>query len=91
MTEYSRRRYRVEDPALDKARRIELVVLMDGRPIVHVQAREPGLLAFVSREGEQGFDVDIVEPVGRRYVDRMLPSEVEQVAEWQRRALEGAK
>lgn len=85
--EFSRRRYQVEGPELDRAKKIELVVMIDGRVVVQVQAREPGLLAFVSRPDAQGFDIDIVEPVGRRFVDRMLPSETEPVADWQLAAL----
>lgn len=88
MTEYRRRRYQVAGDDLDRAKRIELQVVVDGKVIVQVQAREPGMLAFVSREREQGFDIDIVEPVGRGFVDRIAPSEIEPVADWQLRALE---
>lgn len=83
-----RRHYTIEDPALDRARRIELLVKVDGKVIVHVQAREPGLVAFVSRPEDQGFDIEIVQ-VGQQFVDVELPPGVspEPVAEWQYTAL----
>lgn len=85
--EYQRKHYRVEGDDLDKARRIEVVVIVDGKTLVHVQAREPGIVAFVSQPAEQGFDIEVVEVAGRRYGDAMVPSELEPVAAWQLAAL----
>jgi hypothetical protein len=78
----------VEGEDLDKARKIELIVKVDGREIVHVQAREPGMLAFVSKPADQGFEVDMVEATGRRYFDSILPEKVDDtLAPWQLEAL----
>jgi hypothetical protein len=85
---FSRRRYTVEGGDLDKARKIELIVKVDGKPIVQVQAREPGIIAFVSKPVEQGFDIEIVEAVNRQYFDRAVPdSSQEGVTGWQLEAL----
>ncbi len=84
---FSRRRYTVEGKGLDEAKRIEIIVKVDGKVHVHVQAREPGLVAFVSRPKDQGFDIELVEAKAGRYVDRMAPSDLEGVAEWQFEAL----
>lgn len=81
---FNRRRYVVEGEDLEKARKIELKVIVDGKTLVHVQAREPGMLAFVSKPADQGFEVDIVEATGVRYTDVMLPSATgEAVSPWQ--------
>lgn len=66
---FFRRRYTVEGKALDEARRIEVHVLIDGKPHTKLQAREPGIVAIVSKPDEQGFDIEIVEPGGARFVD----------------------
>ena len=71
--DYNRRQYVVEGAALDTARRIELTVTVDGKQLVKIQAREPGLLAFVSKPSEQGFAIEVVEATGRRYVDSAVP------------------
>ena len=85
---FSRRRYTVEGDDLDKAKKIEVIVKLDGRTVVHVQAREPGMVAVVSRPTEQGFDVDMVEPVGARFVDHAVaPISDQVVADWQFEAL----
>jgi hypothetical protein len=81
---FARRRYVVEGDDLDKAKKIELIVKVDGKQLVHVQAREPGLVAFVSKPLEQGFEVDIVEVDKRHYFDRAVPEvSAEGVADWQ--------
>lgn len=86
--QFNRRRYVVEGEDLDKARKIELMVRVDGKTLVHVQAREPGMLAFVSKPTEQGFDIDIVEANGMRFVDTAVPMQKgEAVAPWQFEAL----
>jgi hypothetical protein len=85
---FSRRRYVVEGDTLDKAKRIELIVKVDGKPVVQMQAREPGMLAFVSKPADQGFEIDVVEAVGKRYIDHMAPGDPpEAVADWQYEAL----
>lgn len=87
--QYNRRRYTVEDPALDKAKMIRLTVEVDGVKYAYVQAREPGMLAFISRPDAQGFDLEVVEASGKRYTDRMLPDgeTTEPLADWQIDAL----
>ena len=91
---FTRRRYTVEGGDLDKAKRIGLVITVDGRKIIEMQAREPGIVAVVSRPTEQGFDIEIVEcdrdKVGVRYTDYRFPdgAHTESVAEWQQLALE---
>lgn len=85
---FSRRRYVVEGDSLDRARRIEVIVKVDGKVLVQVQAREPGLIAFVSKPLEQGFELDMVEAGGRRYTDQAVPGGTgEPVDEWQYEAL----
>ncbi len=88
--DFNRRRYTVEGGELDTARRVELIVRVDGKTVCQVQAREPGILAFVSKPEEPGFDLEIVEATGVRYTDVRLPSgkSTEDVAEWQWTALE---
>lgn len=58
-----------EDPTLDSAKRITVEVKAGGRQLAHVQAREPGILAIVSRPDEQGIAIVMVEAGGVRYVD----------------------
>jgi len=89
VSQYNRRRYTIEGDALDKAKTIRLTVEVDGVKYVSVQAREPGIVAFVSRATEQGFDIEIVEAGGVRFTDRMLPSgeTSEPLAPWQIEAL----
>ena len=84
---FSRRRYTVESDSLDKAKLIEVIVKVDGKVMVHMQAREPGMIAFVSKPNDQGFEIDVVEAVGKRYVDQMVPSEMAAVADWQFEAM----
>lgn len=87
---FNRRHYNVAGPALDDARRIELIVKIDGKSYVHMQAREPGIVAFVSRPTDGGFDIEIVEATGVRYTDHHHPSGMmtEPLADWQKAALE---
>lgn len=58
-----------EDPSLDNASRIVVEVKIPGRTLMRVQAREPGILAIVSRPDQQGISVVQVEVGGERYVD----------------------
>jgi hypothetical protein len=73
-SQFGRRQYTIEGDDLDKASKIRVVVYIDNQKIVDVQAREPGILAVVSKPDEQGMDVEIVEPGGARFVDYKLPS-----------------
>ncbi len=85
---FNRRRYVVEGDSLDKAKRIELIVKVDGKVLVHMQAREPGILAFISKPSEQGFELDVVQANGARYTDTAsIGNPPEPVAEWQYEAL----
>jgi hypothetical protein len=85
----NRRHYTVDSDGLDKAKRIEIKVIVDGKQLVHVQAREPGIVAFVSKPTEHGFEIEIVEGSGVRFTDVWLPNgeQTEPVAPWQLEAL----
>lgn len=88
--DFSRRRYTVQGDALDKARSIRVLVQVDGETLVNVSAPEPGLLAFVSRPSDDGFDIEIVERTKvPRVTDIRLPNgeTTENVASWQLEAL----
>lgn len=91
---FTRRRYVVGGEDLDKAHRIGIVVLLDGKKLIEMQAREPGIIAVVSKPNAQGFDIEIVEvdgsQFGVRYTDYRMPNGTftEPVAEWQQLALE---
>jgi hypothetical protein len=88
--DFTRRHYQVEGGSLDKARRVEVHVIVDGRPVVQVQAREPGILAFVSKPTTQGFDIEIIEHKLQQYTDvRTLSGDLtEPLEEWQYKALD---
>lgn len=86
---FSRRGYSVRDDKLDSARRIEVIVRVDGQTMVQVQAREPGLIAFVSRPDEPGFDIEVVEASGSRFTDVKVPASKGVPLPWQRDALFG--
>ncbi|MDQ3170706.1 MAG: hypothetical protein M3Q55_11265 [Acidobacteriota bacterium] len=87
--DFNRRSYTVEGPDLEKAAKIELIIKVDGKTLVHMAAREPGLVAFVSRPTDQGFSIEIVQSGGRRYVDFMSPADLREdtVLPWQIAAL----
>ena len=65
--------YSYEDTALDSAKRITYKLSVNGRDLVTLQAREPGILAIVSRPDSDGIDFIIVEPGGARYIDMRMP------------------
>jgi hypothetical protein len=91
--DFTRRQYKVQqsdEKELDKARRIELSLKIDGRPYLNIQLREPGILAIVSRPDDpDGFEVEIVTPGGKRYTDMRLPSgaHTPPLEDWQCQAL----
>ena len=85
--DFSRRRYLVEGEQLDKAKLIEVIVMIDGKQFSRVQAREPGIVAVVSKPRDQGFEIDMVEPSRGRFVDRAAPTELEEVQAWHFAAL----
>ena len=85
--DFSRRRYVIEGDTLDKAKLIEVIVLVDGKQLIRVQAREPGIVAMVSKPNDQGFEIDMIEPAKGRFVDRASPAEVDQVQAWHFAAL----
>lgn len=72
---------------LDKAKKIEVIVMVDGKPLVHVQAREPGMVAMVSKPADQGFEIDMIEPIKGKFVDHMAPEDMDRVQEWHFTAL----
>lgn len=85
---FNRRRYVVEGSDLDKARKIQVLVKVDGKVLVDMHLREPGILAIISRPQDQGFDVEIVEPTGKRFTDNAIPADSsDEVAAWQLEAL----
>jgi hypothetical protein len=88
-SDFHRRHYQVESPVLDDARRIEVKIIVDGKLWVHMQAREPGLMAFVSRADAQGFDIEVVEAKGVRFTDHRTPAGemTPPLAQWQKDAL----
>jgi len=91
--DFSRRRYTVESDGLDKkGARLEIIVRLNGKQLAHIQAREPGMVAFVSKPTEAGFDLEILESAfgpgeGKpRFTDYWVPtkgSHTEPVADWQ--------
>ena len=87
--DFHRRHYIVESPDLDKAKRIELRIIVDGKVMVQTQAREPGIMAFVSKPKDNGFEIEIVEAGGARYTDIRTPAggQSEPLAPWQKEAL----
>ena len=72
-TSYRRRYYLVEGAVLDQAKKIELIVKVDGRTLVHLQAREPGMLAFVSKPDDQGIELHVGEVAEQAYRDITVP------------------
>lgn len=68
-SDFTRRHYQVEGEDLDRAKRIEIIIKLDGKDIVRLEAREPGIVAFVSVPGEQGFHIELVERQPFRYTD----------------------
>jgi hypothetical protein len=89
--QFTRRSYVIRDDRLDGARRVEIIVRVDGQTMVQVQAREPGMIAFVSRPDEPGFEIDVVEAGSIRYTDVKLPPGKGAVLPWQREALFGPR
>ncbi len=87
---FQRKRYTVEGDTLDKARSIQLYVVVDDKVMVNMQAREPGILAFVSKPEEQGFDIEVIEASQVAFTDRALPEfeGPEALADWQAEALD---
>ena len=87
---YKRRIYTLEGESLDNARRIELLVKVDGKKLVHVQAREPGILAFVSKPDDQGFEIHVVEVGGSSFQDVAGPGDdtLAEILDWQVSAMD---
>lgn len=92
--EFNRRSYSIqpEKGELDDAR-IEVVLKINGKTYAHLQLREPGLVALVSRPDDEGIDVEIVGPGGVRFTDLRLPSgeSTPDLSQWQKDALFAAK
>lgn len=95
-SDFGRRGYYIsDDPSdkekgeLEKAKRITIVVLIDGKKYASLQAREPGMVAIVSRPDEEGIRIEVVSPEGVRFTDVMTPEGIrEQETEpWQKEAL----
>lgn len=88
---FSRRTYAAQSPdfAAVDPRRIRLIVKVGRQVVADFQAREPGLLAFVSPPDDDGFRMEVVEVAGIGYSDQIGPSGalIERPADWQLRAL----
>ncbi len=92
--DFSRRRYTIEGEDLDKARSIRTIIQIDGKILVNIQLREPGIVAVISRPDEQGLDIEIIEAgsepgMAPRYVDYKLPTGqmLEEPKAWQKEEL----
>lgn len=88
--DFHRRHYTIAGEDLDNAKQIELIIRVDGKDVVHMkQTCEPGLVAFVSKPGEQGFDVELVTHGAFRFTDIRTPTgaPTEDVLPWQLSAL----
>lgn len=85
---FARRSYSVVGQDLDDASRIEVIVKVDKRTVIHMQAREPGMLAIVSRPDSQGIDVESLEVDRDGYTDYRLPNgERQEVPDWMMHAI----
>ncbi len=86
---YRRRYYSVDGKPFDAAKKIELIVRVDGKELVHLQAREPGLLAFVSKPLDDGIELHVVEVSEKAYRDQAAPAvaDSEGLLPWQIEAL----
>jgi hypothetical protein len=67
-SDFQRRRVEVKDSALADARRIEIAIIVDGKQLVRVGAREPGLVACYSTQ-DDSLVIDIVEAAHGQYRD----------------------
>ncbi len=95
-SDFGRRGYYISDDPSDKgkgelenAKRIAVIVTIDGKKYASLQAREPGMIAIVSRPDEEGIRIEVVSPEGVRFTDVMTPEGIrEQETEpWQKEAL----
>lgn len=85
--DFHRRRYTYNSDGLNGAH-VEVIVKVNGKTVVHVQGREPGMIAFVSKPQEEGFDIDMCQP-GARFTDvKPIDAKAEKVAPWQLMALD---
>lgn len=83
--DFGRRAYYI-DGEIDK---VELIVKVNGKQHSHLHFMEPGLLAIVSKVGENGLWIEHVQPGGPRYTDVLTPEAVRDQAprDWQYEAL----
>ena len=86
--DFERRHYTIEGSALDEARKVRLMVTVDGKTLVDVTGMEPGIVAFVSKPTDQGFDIELVS--GGALAKRIVPAgeQMWPVSDWQKAALE---
>lgn len=68
-----RRSYPIEGDALDEAKRIEVVIKINGDTWMHMEAREPGVMGFVA--DWDGFAIHVVGANSGSYVDRRGPGD----------------
>lgn len=66
---FAQRVYAAQGPALNEQSSIRLLVQVDGQTVANFEAREPGMLAFVSRPDDNGFAIVMIEPTGQRLTD----------------------
>lgn len=90
--DFNRRWYHYgQDPKqreLDRARRVSFKVAVDGKTLIDMELREPGLVALISRPDDDGFEIQIVEPGGKRFHDvaAVVASETS-ILPWQQQLL----
>ncbi len=89
LKDFGRRAYYLKDEEDYKDRRLEIVFKVDGKQIAQLQAREPGMVAMVSRPDEEGIRLEVISPGGVRYTDVLTPEGVEEQAlmPWHKEAL----
>ena len=92
-SDFSRLTYNLqqgEGREFDKAKKIELIVRIDGQELIHMQLREPGLMAIISRPDDEGMQLEVVQEGGARLTDQHTPTGDNMsatIADWQAKAL----
>lgn len=73
---------------LDRARRVSFQVSADGRKLIDMELREPGIIALISRPDDDGFMVEVVEPGARKYNDVAVMAQIDtSILPWQQQLL----
>lgn len=72
---FRQRAITVSGPGLANAQSIEVILRVDGKTVAHLQAREPGMVAVVSRAVDEDIAVVVVQPMGVAYTDADMPGD----------------